>query len=92
MNHYRIAEVKAALADPSQSEVPVLTIALDAGFSSLGPFNRAFKAETGMTPSEYRRLKAGKAAAVGIDQPISNFDQPDFEPGEKQSGRPLGSP
>ena len=71
VNHYRIAEVKAALADPRQSEVPVLTIALDAGFSSLGPFNRAFKAETGMTPSEYRRLNAGKAADVGIDQPIS---------------------
>jgi AraC-like DNA-binding protein len=76
VNHYRIAEVKAALADPHQSEVPVLTIALDAGFSSLGPFNRAFKAETGMTPSEYRRLTAGKAADAGIDQPISESASP----------------
>jgi AraC-like DNA-binding protein len=76
VNHYRIAEVKAALADPRQSEVPVLTIALDAGFSSLGPFNRAFKAETGMTPSEYRRLTAGKAADAGIDQPISESASP----------------
>jgi AraC-like DNA-binding protein len=76
VNHYRIAEVKAALADPRQSEVPVLTIALDAGFSSLGPFNRAFKAETGMTPSEYRRLNAGKAADAGIDQPISESASP----------------
>jgi len=76
VNHYRIAEVKAALADPRQSEVPVLTIALDAGFSSLGPFNRAFKAETGMTPSEYRRLNAGKAADVGIDRPISESASP----------------
>ena len=55
LNFYRIADAKAALADPAQAEVPVLTIALDAGFSSLGPFNRAFKAETGMTPSEFRR-------------------------------------
>ncbi|MGP8122947.1 MAG: helix-turn-helix domain-containing protein, partial [Xanthobacteraceae bacterium] len=31
------------------------TIALDAGFQSLGPFNRAFKSETGVTPTEYRR-------------------------------------
>ena len=76
VNHYRIAEVKAALADPRQSEVPVLTIALDAGFSSLGPFNRAFKAETGMTPSEYRRLTAGKAADAGIDRPISESASP----------------
>lgn len=58
VNRYRIADVKAALADPRQAEVPVLTMALDAGFSSLGPFNRAFKAETGMTPSEYRRANA----------------------------------
>ena len=41
---------------PSQAEVPVITIAMDAGFQSLGPFNRAFKATTGVTPSEYRRL------------------------------------
>jgi AraC-like DNA-binding protein len=59
VNGYRIAEVKAALADPRQAEVPVLTIALDAGFNSLGPFNRAFKAETGLTPTEYRRLNSG---------------------------------
>jgi AraC-like DNA-binding protein len=54
LNHYRVEDVKAALADPKQAEVPILTIAMDAGFQSLGPFNRAFKAETGMTPSEYR--------------------------------------
>jgi len=58
LNEHRIAEAKAALADPSQAEVPVITIAMDAGFQSLGPFNRAFKAITGVTPTEYRRLKA----------------------------------
>ncbi|BAM91441.1 AraC family transcriptional regulator [Bradyrhizobium oligotrophicum S58] len=55
INHHRLAEAKAALADPSQLAVPVLTIAMDAGFQSLGPFNRAFKADTGLTPTEYRR-------------------------------------
>ena len=60
LNFYRIADAKAALADPAQAEVPVLTIALDAGFSSLGPFNRAFKAETGMTPSEFRRAERAR--------------------------------
>ena len=70
VNHYRIAEIKAALSDPRQAEVPVLTIALDAGFSSLGPFNRAFKAETGLTPSEYRRLNAPKATDSGIGEPL----------------------
>jgi AraC-like DNA-binding protein len=61
LNAHRIAEAKAALADPSQAEVPVITIAMDAGFQSLGPFNRAFKATTGVTPSEYRKLKASPA-------------------------------
>jgi AraC-like DNA-binding protein len=54
LNGYRLEEVKAALTDPSQNEVPILTIALDAGFGSLGPFNRAFREAEGMTPREYR--------------------------------------
>lgn len=54
LNSYRLAEVKAALADPAQRDVPIITIALDAGFGSLGPFNRAFREAEGMTPSEYR--------------------------------------
>ena len=55
LNHYRIEDAKLALSDEAQREVPVLTIAMDAGFQSIGPFNRAFKAETGVTPTEFRR-------------------------------------
>jgi AraC-like DNA-binding protein len=55
LNRYRLDEAKAALSDPSQRDVPVLTIAMDAGFQSLGPFNRAFKTDTGLTPTEFRR-------------------------------------
>ena len=54
LNGWRIGEAKDALSDPTQREVPISTIALDAGFQSLGPFNRAFKAETGLTPTEFR--------------------------------------
>ena len=54
LNGYRLAEVNSALADPTQKNVPIITIALDAGFGSLGPFNRAFREAEGMTPSEYR--------------------------------------
>jgi AraC-like DNA-binding protein len=61
LNNHRIEEAKAALADPAQAEVPVTTIALDAGFQSLGPFNRAFKATTGVTPTEYRKLRVPAA-------------------------------
>lgn len=59
LNGYRLAEVKAALVDPSQKDVPILTVALDAGFGSLGPFNRAFREAEGCTPSEYRAARAG---------------------------------
>jgi AraC-like DNA-binding protein len=61
LNNHRIEEAKAALSDPTQAKVPVITIAMDAGFQSLGPFNRAFKATTGVTPTEYRRLNAPAA-------------------------------
>ncbi len=55
INGLRLAEARAALSDPARRETGVLEIALEAGFASIGPFNRAFKATTGVTPSEYRR-------------------------------------
>jgi AraC-like DNA-binding protein len=57
LNSYRLAEVREALADPDQREVPILTIALDAGFGSLGPFNRAFREAEAMTPTAYRAAR-----------------------------------
>lgn len=57
VNGFRLEEARKALADPAQRETPVLTIALEAGFQSIGPFNRAFKADTGLTPTEFRKQK-----------------------------------
>ncbi len=65
--HWRIGEAKEALRDPEQAPVPISTIAIDSGFQSLAPFNRAFKGETGMTPSQYRAealASYGHAAAA----------------------------
>jgi hypothetical protein len=43
----------------------LLIIAMDTGFQSIGPFNRAFKAATNLTPTEFRRLAmTGNAAPV----------------------------
>src|SRR6201996_2994259 len=66
VNGYRLAEAEAALGDPAQADVPVLTIALDAGFGSIGPFNRAFKAHTGQTPTDYRRARLGGAPGAEL--------------------------
>jgi AraC-like DNA-binding protein len=73
LNRYRLADAKAALADPAKAELPVLTIAMDAGFQSLGPFNRAFKADTGLTPTEFRRL-GGRPAPAETSMPLADFE------------------
>jgi AraC-like DNA-binding protein len=65
INGYRLAEAETALSDSGQAEVPILTIALDAGFGSIGPFNRAFKAHTGLTPTDYRRARLDGAGGAG---------------------------
>lgn len=61
-NHFRIEDAKRRLADPAFDHLPVLTIAFDCGFGSIGPFNRAFRAATGVTPTVYRRDAASGSA------------------------------
>lgn len=55
LNGYRIKAIKSAFAEPKNSRIPVLTIALDHGFNSLAPFNRAFREAESMTPTVYRQ-------------------------------------
>lgn len=64
VNAHRIAAAKARLSDPGEARVSISTIAYDIGFASLGPFNRAFKEEAGVSPSEWRR------GALGVGSPI----------------------
>ena len=59
LNAFRLDETRQALRDPEQREVPILTIALDAGFGSLAPFNRAFREAENCTPTEYRARHSG---------------------------------
>lgn len=55
LNHYRLGEAAERLKDPAYVHTPILTLALDLGYASIGPFNRAFKAQFDQTPSEYRQ-------------------------------------
>lgn len=55
VNRFRIDHAKAMLRDPAFADRSILDIALESGFASLGPFNRAFRDATGQTPREYRR-------------------------------------
>lgn len=55
LNGYRIKEAKENLSDRTMVDLPILTIAMDLGYGSLAPFNRAFRTQTGMTPSDFRK-------------------------------------
>jgi AraC-like DNA-binding protein len=64
LHTHRLREAAARLRDPAVRRLPVLTIALDTGYGSIGPFNRAFRERFGVTPSEYRRETTPAAAAA----------------------------
>jgi len=55
ISEFRVAEVKEKLADPAYNHYSVLGIGLESGFNSKTSFNRIFKEETGLTPTEYKR-------------------------------------
>lgn len=54
VNFYRIECAKRMLSDPSFDGQSILLIGMDCGFSSIGPFNRAFKEATSVTPRAFR--------------------------------------
>lgn len=51
LHHHRLQEAAARLAT---EDLPILSIALECGYGSIGPFNRAFRQRFGRTPTEYR--------------------------------------
>lgn len=55
INGYRIDHAKRLLGDPVLRSLSILAVGIDSGFASIGPFNRAFKASTGQTPSAFRQ-------------------------------------
>jgi len=61
LNAYRLPAAMRLLADPTKARLPVLSVALEVGYGSIGPFNRAFKEATGQTPTEYRRARLAGA-------------------------------
>lgn len=53
LNRYRIAAARRELAQAGERTVS--EVAFGVGYTSLGPFNRAFKEETGQTPTVWRK-------------------------------------
>lgn len=56
VNSIRIEQVKTMLKSDVFSEYTITSIGLEAGFNSNASFYRAFKKNTGVSPSEYRKI------------------------------------
>ncbi len=63
VNQYRIAEAQKMLSD-NQCQETILGIAFAVGFNSKTAFNRAFKRNTGQTPSEFRKRFSQKNSTL----------------------------
>jgi AraC-like DNA-binding protein len=53
VNKYRVDEMKSKLSDPENKQFTLIAIAYDCGFNSKSSFNKIFKKNTGLTPSEF---------------------------------------
>lgn len=64
VNQHRIEAARVILSDPANARRTVASIAFDLGFASLGPFNRAFRDATGLTPTDYRRQILSQSSPI----------------------------
>ncbi|MCB0707717.1 MAG: helix-turn-helix transcriptional regulator [Saprospiraceae bacterium] len=53
VNQYRVEEVQSKIQLGALDQYTLLALALDSGFNSKSTFNRVFKKQTGISPSEY---------------------------------------
>lgn len=54
VNTYRVEEARKLLTDSESSNFTLLSIAYEVGFNNKTSFNKFFKKQTGITPSEFR--------------------------------------
>lgn len=57
LNHYRINEACRLIQQNTTKELTFQEIAFQMGYQSVATFNRAFKKETGLTPSQFSETK-----------------------------------
>lgn len=56
VNKYRINEAKAILQTDIQNNLNIIDIAYEVGYNNKVTFNKAFKKETKLTPSEFQKI------------------------------------
>ena len=84
MKYVRFERMRKAADMLRSTDKDILEIALDCGYDSHEGFIRYFKNHYGITPTEYRKIKSGKARFWGefVDKTLANrfvFDNPDFK-------------
>jgi len=57
INHFRIKEFNAQALSPANKHLTLLAIAFNCGFGSKSSFNRAYKNEMGISPTEFLKTK-----------------------------------
>ncbi len=55
VNTFRVEEVKRLMLEPDQEFKTLLALGLESGFNSKSSFNRVFKQQTGLTPTQYKK-------------------------------------
>jgi AraC-like DNA-binding protein len=80
LNHYRVREAQKLLTSPDR-RLNVAEAAYEVGYRSLGPFNKAFKDKTGLTPTEFRASRAASTAMrPAAPDGFKASNDPDTEP------------
>ncbi len=59
VNKYRIMEAKQILDMDNQRNLNIIDVAYEVGYNNKVTFNKAFKKDTQITPSEYQRMSLG---------------------------------
>ena len=59
VNKYRINEAKHIFESDSQRNLNIIDVAYEVGYNNKVTFNKAFKKDTQVTPSEYQRMALG---------------------------------
>ena len=62
VNAYRIKAFKEYIKEGKYQQLSLVGIALDSGFNSKATFNRAFRKQVGVSPSEYLESQKNKAS------------------------------
>jgi len=67
INQYRINEAKDLLESDLHKNMKIIEVAYEVGYNNKVTFNKSFKKETSLTPTQYQKYHRQKIKANGVD-------------------------